>query len=231
MNIGIYGDSFACYQDEVYQQSNTRRSWVDYLGDHHQIKNYAMTGSTFSYTHNHVLKFHNRHDLNIVLVTNYARLNLFRLKTTPKFAPGLNYIEHRLSQRNSDHDRTILEAARDFYLYVEDEEDTKKFHYLMLDEIKRIVPNLILVPCFMHSLTSTEMTKCLSDISHIDNRYYKKHIFMVDKKRCHLNDKNNKILATKLLEHIDGNKGVEFKINIDDYVEPFNEPFDYNFKV
>ena len=236
MNIGIYGDSYVCYNDWLpindwpYAESNIRKSWVEYVKDHHNVTSYGLSASNLSYTHKMVLAHHTSHDINIVLVTNYGRLNLPNLISDNKYVSGINNAESRLANCTYASNKTILSAAVDYYLHIENKYEVTKFHYLMVDDIKSKVPNAIIVPCFPQSI-SHNRTKSMFDISMIDSDYYKIDRHVIDTKRCHINDKNNNIFANKMLEHINHNLGNEFKINLSDYVEPIGEPIEYNFTV
>ena len=230
LNIGIYGDSYVCYNDWPYAERNIRKSWVDYIKDHHNVTSYGLSGSNLSYTHDMVLAHHTSHDINIVLVTNYGRLHLPNLKMYHKYVSGIINAESAMVDCTKVSDKKILAAAVDYYLHIENECEVTKFQYLMIDDIKNKVPNAILVPCFPYSV-SNKRTKSLFDISMIDSDYYKIDRHAIDIKRCHINDKNNHILANKMLEHINHNLGNEFKVNLSDYVEPIGEPIEYNFKV
>ena len=230
LNIGIYGDSYVCYYDWLYTKRNIRKSWVDYVKDHHNVISYSQSGSNLSYTHDMVLAHHTSHDINIVLVTNYGRLHLPNLIRDNKYVSGVNNAESALANCTNHSNKKILSAAVDYYLHIENEYEVTKFHYLMVDDIKSKVPNAIIVPCFPYSI-SCNRTKSMFDISMIDSNYYKIDRHVIDIKRCHINDKNNNIFANKMLEHINHNLGNEFKINLSDYVEPIGEPIEYNFTV
>ena len=228
MNIGIYGDSYACHNDWVYAENGIRKSWVDYIKDHHIVTNYSFSGSNLSYTHDKVCQYHNLHDVNIVLITNPGRLYLPNLEMVFKFTPGLHYVETELANITNKNDINILQAAKDYYIYIENRHEIEKFHYLMIENIRHTVPNSIIVPCFPISMGKTKVPSML-DISFIDNKYYGLDIFAEDIKRCHLSDKNNMIFGNKMLEYIENKRFGLFHIDANDYVEPIGEPIDYNF--
>ena len=164
-------------------------------------------------------------------MTHWGRIQLTKLSTFPQYIPGLYYVEFLISNCKDPGDLAILNAAKDYYIYVENEAYIKKFHQMMISDIKAARTNTILVPCFPKSiLTDSEIGEIsMFDIGKIDNHYYGLDITHVDKKHCHLNDNNNLIFATKLKDHIESGTNLPFKINLEDYVQPINEPVEYNF--
>ena len=168
MNIGIYGDSFACHLDKPYTKHGIRKSWVDYIRDQHEVTNYSLPGSNLSFTHDKVLTHNGSHDINIVLVTHAGRLYLPNLSIPQKYCPSINYAEDRLIDSTDETDIAIFKAAKDYFIYIENDYETYKLHNLMVEDIRARVPNVILVPCFPYSISSTKRPS-LFDIHLIDN--------------------------------------------------------------
>lgn len=232
--IAIYGDSYACnvtWGDQEKMQN--RKSWIDHLSDKYDVTNYGRPGTNLSFTHDLFLQHNMNYDINIVLVTHWGRLHLNQVNERYEYMPNLGHLEKMIDECSDPHELKILNAAREYFIYVEDEHEVKKFHRLMVDEIKSTNRSTVIIPCFSKNISiEGELGNVgMFDINLIDNKYYGLAIHAVDSKHCHLNDKNNLIFANKIKEHIQQRLGYDFIINIDDYVEPVGEPVEYNFIV
>lgn len=233
--IAIYGDSYACNLTWMHQEKmQHRKSWVDHLRDSYDVTNYGRPGTNLSFTHDMFMKHNMYYDFNIVLVTHWGRLHLERLPPDHQYVPNLSHLEYMINEHRDPKDLEILNAAKDYFIYVENENEVKKFHRLMVEEIKNVGSTTIVIPCFPKSMSldSTIGEYSMFDINYIDNKYYKLAPGVTDSKHCHLSDKNNYIFANKINEYLNSYDGTtEFSININDYVEPIGEPVEYNFIV
>lgn len=224
MSIAIYGDSFA-----VPSEDTNRKSWVDYLSEHFDITNYAAVGSNLVYSMDKFYRHNEKHQLNIFLVTSYGRLWVENLKTAPAGLAGYSTVKYHLDSCDDIDDKKVLQAAHDYYLYLENKEHQILMHRAMVRDLMTF-SNTIVIPCFKHeSLVPDWFGHTMMNIAELDLQYYDITYFTKDKKPCHLNDQNNKIFAIKLKEYIESTKSKPFYINIHDYVYPVGEPINYNY--
>lgn len=225
MKIAVYGDSYA----HMIRTPDGRKSWVDYLEEEFDITNYGETGSNLAFSYQNFLENHNRYQTNIFLATSFGRLWVPELQTVSRGMAGFSTVKYNLERIEDDYDRNILQAAHDYYLFLENVPQQKLMHIAMIKDIMRY-PNTIIIPCFAgDSLVPGWDGPCLSDISDLDKQYYGIDYYTLDKRNCHLNDTNNKIFAGKIKEYILSNRIEQFKINLGDYHIAVGEPMSYNF--
>lgn len=225
MRIAVYGDSYA----RKANPSCNRKTWVDYLSTEFDVANFSEVGSNLAYSYSHLIENHNRYHINIFLVTSYGRLWVHDLEEVPKGVAGLPTVEHHLKYCSNKTDRAILQAAYDYYLLLENEDQQKIMHVAMVKDIQRF-PNTIVIPCFAgNSLVPGWEGPCLSDISDLDKEYYGLQGYVIDKRPCHLNDQNNIVFANKIKEYIMSNRIEQFKITLSDYHIAVGESVNRNF--
>lgn len=224
MKIAIYGDSFA-----VNSKDTQRKSWVDYLSEHYDIKNYAVVGSSLVYSMENFYRYQNNYQLNIFLVTSFGRLWVPNTESIPSGLAGLSAVKYHLNTCVNEHDLQILRAAHDYYVYIENRQHQVLMHKAMVKDLMSY-ENTIIIPCFKHgSYVPNWQGSSMMDIADLDLKYYSIDYFTRDKKPCHLNDQNNKIFATKIHQYIKSPKLKPFYINVHDYVYPVGEPIEYNY--
>jgi hypothetical protein len=225
IKIGIFGDSYAKKADMLID----RKSWVEYLAEDFDVTNYGEVGSNQAYSYDKFLQNHNRHHVNIFFVTSYGRLWVPQLQTITKGIAGMNTVLYNLNICTESLDTKILQAAHDYYMYLENEEQQKLMHTAMVKDLMTYT-NTIIVPCFnVESLVPNWEGAYLADISDLDKNFYNIDYYTVDKRPCHLNDQNNRIFASKLKEYLLSNRIDQFYIDIQDYEYPVGESIDYNF--
>ena len=96
----------------------------------------------------------------------------------------------------------------------------------MVDAIKKIRPDTIIIPCFHNSIPNlTHKAMCEighMEINHLFNtRYYKiekeLHDKRLDARKCHMSEENNFIFYRKMLKFLSGEP---VHLDIDDFVKP-----------
>jgi hypothetical protein len=225
MKIAVYGDSYA----KVAREEDGRKSWVDYLSEEFDVTNYGEIGSNLAFSYQPFLENHKKYEVNIFLVTSYGRLYVPELSSVPKGIAGFPTVEFNLKYCTNPNDRKILQAAHDYYVYLENDNHQRIMHVAMIKDILRHT-NTVVIPCFdAQSLVPNWEGPALSRISKLDDDYYDITSYIVDKRPCHLNDLNNKIFAGKIKEYILSNRHDQFTINLSDYHIAVGEGFDYNF--
>jgi hypothetical protein len=243
--IGIYGDSFA--SDTFPYQSRDYPNWIDILRDtsKYKIKNHADAGTNFHYSYRHFLENYQQFDKNIVFVTDWGRIMMKSLRDsqTHRYVCSNDYLTIK--------NKKIKDAVEQFYTYIFDDNFYYDIHYSMIDSIRYLDPNVILVPCFPNSILKDTKQYSLFDLSLEDFEHYgikEERAFRIlrreetkiingrsrelkDARRCHLTVENNKMLANKILYMIENNETI-FNLSATDYVKPknsFDFYFDYRF--
>lgn len=216
MKIGIFGDSFA-----HSRMDNPTPGWPDILAKKYKVKNFSQPGSSLYYSVDEFLKNHAQFDKIIFLATNAGRLTLPINDQRKKFIPGLrNAVALKEVFKKDTVFLQVLDAVIGYFLHVQNDQYDKLVHRLMIEEVKRVRPDLI----FLESFGSIEVNSLyqiqLKEEAAWD---YKPEVASFnDRRNCHLTIENNAIFAEKVEEWL---HGAPVKINLDDFVTPMNKEF------
>lgn len=218
MKIGIYGDSFAA--------SAGPTSWTSILKTKFDVTVYALGGSSLFWSYKNFIDSYKDFDTIIFLVTDFGRLYVSDKDIAPAVC-NIFCVENSIKTCQGPL-LNILNAAKQYYTYLQEEEYELSMHYLMLEKIQTLCKEsnkkLILVPCMRTSLrpefTDTfAPTFCLSDINNKEREHFgipHEGMFAERKDRLqnHISDDNNLILANIMTELIHGN---QLKVDIDNF--------------
>jgi hypothetical protein len=231
----ILGDSFADIRKKL--PDFTGKSWTQLLEDdsEYTVVNKAQGGSSLYYSFKEFNQLHKEFDKVMLVITLYGRLYcpLIGDETGPGSSAhhtGGFWVEQNKDRIKKNQPQNIaaikqLDAIRDYFLYVIDLEKDKEMNQLMLDDIKRKRPDIILVPAFQGSWqTSPQPTSWLDQISDMEMKHYgithddlNRKSGYADCRKCHMSERNNQILFEKSLKWLKGDP-VEF--NISEFEKP-----------
>ena len=245
MKIGVFGDSFTNLKFE----ENTTPTWVDILNERYDTTNFGVSGSNLYYSVNKFKEEQHRFDKIILVITAPGRLQLSNWIETLgnpnyRYATNLSNVENQLARWynlntfDKDHLKINLnlikafEAARDYFIYLDNKPYNNFIQKLMIDEVLRSRSDTIMIPVDVYSFGTGSTTTTLSDIykkemnawNENDDSIHSKMIeeAIIDIRNCHLTAENNAILAEKVEEWIDGSP---VEIKLDDFVTPMNKEF------
>ena len=242
MKIGIFGDSFAARASLFTAEDQT--FWCDIIGTKHEVENFSKAGTNLYWSYNLFKEHYRDFDTIIFVVTGFGRLYTPNAKNTHvKHAFNMSQIEHLLAcggtpgtgEAFSDHDLTILKTLRDYKLYVEDDMQSALFHDMLLDRIKSLVPNVILIPSWGGCLDPLKEVhhidvnyNSLLDISRLDLDYcgISFNSVKIDKRFAHLSPTNNMILGKDLINYIESDRKKPYSIDLSMYKSPYPTPKD-----
>jgi len=205
MKIAIYGDSYGSHRiDNIDGDAFDRGlSWPELLSKDHQVTNFSEGASSLFYSYQHFIKHHQDFDYNIFLVTQLHRL------LVPRNYHGEVY-KHVIPEKYKDemNEKDYRDDA-----FLENQEHDIIFHNLMVDNIRRLNPNTLLIPTFPSSLDNAPGNS-LFDIFILEkenvpllnylpiNKIVKDDIsehYYEDYKKCHLIEDNHIILYNKII--------------------------------
>ena len=223
MKIGIFGDSFA------KSKLNVTPTWVDILSEKYDITNHAYSGSNLYYSINEIKKHHEKYDKIILVVTEPGRLKIASwvpLGLTQQFVNGPLDQKYTHRKSLSKYEQMVWEASNHYFTCLQDDEYDMYIHNLMLDEIKRIRPDIILIPAFQNSWYNIQGGSMLY-ICHKENTAWNLDLTTVviqyqDNRNSHITAENNAIFATKAEKWINGEP---VHINLDDFVTTTDKDF------
>ena len=216
MKIGIFGDSYAANRIE-----NDTKSWVDIIAEKYEVTNYASAGTSLFYSMSIFEQYQHRFDKVIFVVTSPGRLLLDNANNRSLSIAGLRDCETKIENTSNPFELKILHAVRDYYIYVQNYNFNKYVHRLMIEKIKRIRPDTVLIPASLEKFDDIFSGASMCDIELKENNAWGIG-GIIDYRHCHMTAENNAIFATKVEEWLNG-KPVQ--INLDDFVTPMNREF------
>lgn len=218
MKIAIYGDSFAA--------SNGPTSWTFILKKKFDVTVYALGGTSLFWSYKNFISTYKDFDTIIFLVTDFGRLYVADKDIAPSVC-NIFCVENSIKTCQGPL-LNILNAAKQYYTYLQEEEYELSMHYLMIEKIQNLCKEsnkkLILVPCMRTSLhpefTDTfDSTFCLSDINNKEREHFgipHEGMFAERKDRLqnHISDDNNLILANIMTDLVEGR---QLKVDINNF--------------
>lgn len=220
MKIGIFGDSFA-----TNNPNNSTASWVDLLSNIHDVKNFALPGSSLYYSADQFLKKHYYFDKVIFVVTDSGRLCLpnYNIDGFNRHIAGLSNAESLLLDLKNDTDLPkikILKAAVDYFSYLQNLDYNEYVHNLIINDILSKRTDVILIPTTRHHGNFYKGKSVMQDISLKELDSWSTNInrtSIIDRRHAHMSEENNEIFLKNVLQWL---SGVPVNIDIDDYVQP-----------
>jgi hypothetical protein len=208
MKIGVFGDSYASNVED-----NSTLSWVDILGKKYDVVNYSSSGTSLFFSMQLFEEHQKKYDKIIFLVTCPGRILLDETSCINQGArsiTGLRNCEYKISTLDLSKEATIVfNAVKDYFLYVQNSQFDSYVHNLMVEEIKRKRPDVILIPSFKDSFNDVAMS-----VRDIQEKEDGMNYVQEDRRHCHMSEINNKTFASKVEKWLAGSP---VDINLDDY--------------
>ena len=227
----ILGDSFADRREGL--PDFTGKSWTKLLEDdsEYAVVNKAAGGSSLYYAYKEFDQLHKDFDKVILVITQPGRLYCPVIGETNKahlnsfHHTGGFWVEQAKDRIKKQHPHNLaaikqLDAIRDYFLYVMDFTKDSEMNQLMLDDMKRKRPDIVMVPAFHDSWYKPDHpTSWLNQISDMEMQHYNithddlnRKTGYADCRKCHMSERNNQILFEKSLKWLKGDP-VEFNFS------------------
>jgi hypothetical protein len=211
MKVAIYGDSHAA---GIFEKSvNDDISYVEMLYHKYDVRNFGAGGSSLFYSYDQFLKTEEQYDKIVFLVTVPGRLYLNpdnHRTIQPSHlhvARGINQIDWYIENySNSMENKKVFQTIKDYFLYVQNMEQELAFHKLMIQDIKRLRPDALII----------ETTKFASgkdtDFSFWNIDEIAADIFakFQDFRHCHMSKEKHIILYEMIEENIKTGKDIDY---------------------
>ena len=238
MKIAVYGDSFGDDNGQwPHTHDNVGPGWTQLLGatGNNNVSNFSEGGASLFYSFTQFKDTHADYDRIIFMITNPGRITLeiedfSSLSRSQKHHPSYDQVvrwkEVLLRLNPNSHGINQLSALEQYFLFVRNAEYDTDIHHLMVNAIKKISPDTIIIPCFhnsIHDLTHKAMCEIgHMEIEHLFNDRYEKiyhelHSTRIDARKCHMSEENNFIFYRKMLKFLSGEP---VHINVDDFIKP-----------
>jgi hypothetical protein len=228
--IGIFGDSWASHT----MPNTPGIGWQQIVKEHYDgpdyfVDNYARPGSSLYFSYENFLVHHHKFDKIIFVVTSSGRLllpdgltdNVTRHVNTYFTANSL--LKKLPDDPKFDKDRKILETAVAYFTYIYDINEHRHYSRLMIEEIRRIRPDALIVPTTVDERIPGFEHPCLHEIiNEVELTYWgitgDDIESLVELRSCHMSKENNEIFAKKIITWID--TGHWTPLSIDEFVNP-----------
>ena len=151
MKLAIFGDSFG---DDTSVWPNPHLdvgpSWIDYLRNQNiDIDNYSLGGTSLFHSHQKFMLNYQKYDKIVFLVTSPGRISVPMDDTTKDFNPGS--LERHLKLCVNVERKIILNAIRDYFIYVKNDTFDEIVHKLLIEDILTKHNDMLMIPCFEKS--------------------------------------------------------------------------------
>lgn len=230
MRIAVFGDSFAgtIIDDKL--------AWPDMLGGKYTLQNFAAGATSLYWSIEKLIEKHQDFDTIIFFVTSKARIEVDRQIIPPnepeEFAHIAGFTDacFKLEIINTwpragidvEFWKNAYQAAIDYYNFFHNEKRELLVHQLLIDKIKDIRPDTIIVNSFtnekigMNEIHNMENSCWNITPEEINSNYY-------DKRSCHMIGRNNEIFSKEMESYILGSRKSDFEIRLEKFVAPTSE--------
>lgn len=219
MKVAIYGDSFG-YEDLLFNEYHPNvekigKSWVSYLKDYYRVDNFCKPASDLYYSYKQFLNNYKKYDKNIFLITSPGRLS-FKFNTDFIHSHNLISAMGKLKiEKNSDNQKA-LQAAIDYFNFIQDIERDKCIDNLLIKEIIQLDSNALVINCFgdngLYNITKLEDSTWNIKLT------YSALDSLLDIRYSHMTKENNLVLFDIVKDCIDNNK--KFVFNLSNFNSP-----------
>jgi hypothetical protein len=233
MKVAIYGDSHAA---SIHERSiNDDISYVEMLYHKYDLTNFGIGGSSLFYSYNEFLKTEKDFDKIVFLVTspgrihlnpiNHPTLNLSHLHVT-----GIGQAEWYTEEySNSSENKKVFQTIKDYILYVQNNKQESVFHELMIQNIKRLRPDALIIEALEFAFSKDTDFSFWNLTNWLELDIYRN---FYDLRHCHLSKEKHIILYEMIEENIKTGKHIDYNRLMN--VKPsktFEDYFNKNIKV
>lgn len=150
LTVGIFGDSYA--DPIVHGHDNFREmdelGWPNLLKRKYKVGLHAKVASSIFYSYQQFLENHEKYDKIVFVVTDPIRwVKSYIINGYERHISNYSSAEHWLTIPNLPTEtKCILNALKDYYMFLADESSNNVFATLMLNHMKQLRPDIILIP-------------------------------------------------------------------------------------
>lgn len=230
MKIAVFGDSFAG------TIIDDKAAWPDMIGGRYILQNFANGATSLYWSIEKLIEKHEDFDTIIFFVTSPGRIQIAKQIIPPNDPVECSYISgftdacFKLDRINTfpragielEFWKNAYQAGVDYYKFFHSVKKEIFLHQLLVDKIKDIRSDAIIVNSFTNEKTSMDeiykMENLAWDITpeEINNNYY-------DKRSCHMTARNNEIFSKEMESYILGSRKSDFEIRLEKFVAPTSE--------
>jgi len=217
IRMAVYGDSFGDgiqYKDAGV--ANMGNWWLNILANRLQINsidNYCAGGTPFVFSYNNFMNNYKNYDINIVLVTDPGRYTVSQILRS--VSP--NEKHHGITLHNCDEllsrykltptEHKIIDDIKTWHI-VKDDAFMLMVQQLMVNEILRLAPKTIIIPCFNRSAPFLNVglqdlhTYQLQSLGIIDDHQMAMYEERPEVIGCHFTPEMNRVVSDMVFSRI-----------------------------
>jgi hypothetical protein len=225
MKLAIFGDSFG---DDTgiwpVPHSDVGPSWIDYLRNQNiDIDNYSRGGTSLFYSYQKFISNYQKYDKIIFLITNPGRISVPMDGTIKDF--NIGSIERHLKLCVNVERQIILNAIRDYFIYVKNDEFDEVVHRLLVEDISNKHNDMLMIPCFDRSGIDNQtplldISKFEADFWNIEEIIPQADLLRQDSRKAHMCEENNLMLGQEIYNWI---KTGSFSLKHENFKTPTKE--------
>jgi len=203
MKLAIFGDSFG---DDTgiwpIPHSDVGPSWIDYLRNQNiDIDNYSQGGTSLFHSYQKFMLNYQKYDKIVFLITNPGRISVPMDDTIKDFNPGS--IERHLKLCVNFERQIILNAIRDYFIYVKNDTFDETVHRLLIEDISNKHKDMLTIPCFDRSGIDNQtplldISKFEADFWNIEEIIPQADLLRQDSRKAHMCEENNLMLGQEV---------------------------------
>lgn len=230
MRIAVFGDSFAG------TIIDDKAAWPDMIGGRIILQNFAAGGTSLYWSIEKLIEKHQDFDTIIFFVTSKARIEVAKQIIPPNEPEEFSYIAgftdacFKLERINTwpregidlNFWKNAYQSAVDYYKFFHNENKETLLHQLLIDKIKDIRSDAIIVNSFTNEkIGMNEIYKMENSAWNITPEEINKNYY--DKRSCHMTARNNEIFSKEMESYILGSRKSDFEIRLEKFVAPTSE--------
>lgn len=218
--LGIFGDSWVDpnHGHDGYPHMS-QQAWACYLNKQYKVDIHALSGNSLYWAYQKFLEHHKRYDRCIFIVTSlgrYARNGILTNSGKRYCVANYETANYLLNTQKHEFDfkkQGRLQALIGYYMFLQDEQHDLDMACLMVDKVRELRPDAIIVPICQHSdgflneLTPLSAYRQLMfnsiDPSRtqemIDGHWNYKETHCI----CHVSEEINQLIADAMLAALD----------------------------
>lgn len=236
VTVGIFGDSFA---DENVFKDKPGLSWVEYLRNYYarDVKSYGKAGTSLYYSYELFLDNYKYYDKVIFVCTDLGRVTLphyitFKstkyewLRHIPNHDTAQNHLRPDALELHTPDSINATKAAMEYFKYLYDFKKEERIQNLILGDILAKRPDALIL--YLHKNQSPyqpiDMVGLIDiSVKEVVPYGYEHTPIVMDTRKCHMSEVNNKNLAGLLNNWIGGQ---EISLALNEFEVPPREEID-----
>lgn len=219
--VGVFGDSYAdpIGHGHYHFKELDEMGWPNLLKCKYEVGLHGKTASSVYYSYQKFLEHHHKYDKIVFVVTMTTRwIKGFNIENREVHLNNYDAVVSILKKSScySDELRCVFEALKNYYLYLVDDEYCDNMTQLMINHMKQLRPDIILIPVTDNILNNNTVSfGNYSGAFHLSmpfngnqNNWGQVYVDFLQKNAeyrliCHLSKEMNEVVAKDVLQALE----------------------------